>query len=334
MAEKNIQIKQRNATNDGWDSLFPKTKAELVQASTGTLEEHVQSTEVHITNTERNTWNGKQDTLGFTPEDSVNKGAANGYASLGADGKVPTSQVPAIAITDTFSAASEAEQLGLTIQKGDVCVRTDLNKTYINQTGNNTAMSDWQEMLTPTDSVLSVNGKTGAVTLTTTDITEGTNKYYTEARVDANTNVAANTAHRNSAHAPSDAQKNSDITKAEIEAKLTGSISTHTHPTSAPVDHATSHITGGSDVIPDAEADGNSGLMSGSDKSKLDGVEANANNYTHPASHAASIIVQDSSRRFVSDTEKATWNGKQKEITVSSTAPVSPEAGELFYEII
>lgn len=36
-------------------------------------------------------------------------------------------------------------------------------------------------------------------------------------------------AHVVSAHAPSDAQKNSDITKAEIEAKLTGEISTHTH---------------------------------------------------------------------------------------------------------
>jgi microcystin-dependent protein len=33
-----------------------------------------------------------------------------------------------------------------------------------------------------------------------------------------------------SAHAPSDAQKNSDITKAEIEAKLTGQITSHTHP--------------------------------------------------------------------------------------------------------
>ena len=35
--------------------------------------------------------------------------------------------------------------------------------------------------------------------------------------------------HANTAHAPSNAQKNSDITKAEIEAKLTGDISTHTH---------------------------------------------------------------------------------------------------------
>ena len=35
--------------------------------------------------------------------------------------------------------------------------------------------------------------------------------------------------HATSAHAPSNAQKNSDITKAEIEAKLTGSITSHNH---------------------------------------------------------------------------------------------------------
>ena len=38
-------------------------------------------------------------------------------------------------------------------------------------------------------------------------------------------------AHIASTHAPSDAQKNSDITKAEIEAKLTGDITTHNHNT-------------------------------------------------------------------------------------------------------
>lgn len=37
-------------------------------------------------------------------------------------------------------------------------------------------------------------------------------------------------AHSQSTHAPSDAQKNSDITKEEIEAKLTGEISSHSHP--------------------------------------------------------------------------------------------------------
>jgi hypothetical protein len=35
--------------------------------------------------------------------------------------------------------------------------------------------------------------------------------------------------HSQAAHAPSNAQKNSDITKAEIEAKLTGNITTHKH---------------------------------------------------------------------------------------------------------
>lgn len=34
------------------------------------------------------------------------------------------------------------------------------------------------------------------------------------------------------------------------------------------------------------------------------------NNYTHPANHPASVITQDSSNRFVSDTEKNTWNNK------------------------
>ena len=51
--------------------------------------------------------------------------------------------------------------------------------------------------------------------------------------------------------------------------------------------------------------------MSSSDKSKLDGVAASANNYTHPANHAPSIITQDSSNRFVTDAEKSTWNSKQ-----------------------
>jgi hypothetical protein len=49
------------------------------------------------------------------------------------------------------------------------------------------------------DSVSSVNGFTGAVSLTTANISEVTNLYYTEARVNANTNVAANTLARHNA---------------------------------------------------------------------------------------------------------------------------------------
>ncbi len=60
------------------------------------------------------------------------------------------------------------------------------------------------------------------------------------------------------------------------------------------------------------------GSMSAADKTKLDGVEAGANNYTHPASHPPSIITQDASNRFVTDTEKATWNAKG-DVTLTGT---------------
>ena len=50
------------------------------------------------------------------------------------------------------------------------------------------------------------------------------------------------------------------------------------------------------------------GLMSAEDKYKLDGIEYNANNYKHPDTHKADIIVQDENHRFVTDLEKATWN--------------------------
>ena len=52
------------------------------------------------------------------------------------------------------------------------------------------------------------------------------------------------------------------------------------------------------------------GLMSAADKKKLDGVATGANNYQHPATHPASVIVQDSTHRFVTDTEKSSWNNK------------------------
>jgi hypothetical protein len=51
---------------------------------------------------------------------------------------------------------------------------------------------------------------------------------------------------------------------------------------SLPAPHATSHITGGTDIIPNVVAAGNSGLMTGSDKTKLNGIATGANNYTHP----------------------------------------------------
>lgn len=62
------------------------------------------------------------------------------------------------------------------------------------------------------------------------------------------------------------------------------------------------------------------GLMSAADKTKLDGIATGANAYTHPTTHPASIIVQDASNRFVTDTEKATWNAKAGSAVATTTA--------------
>ena len=62
------------------------------------------------------------------------------------------------------------------------------------------------------------------------------------------------------------------------------------------------------------------GLMSAADKKKLDGVAAGANNYQHPATHPASVIVHDSTHRFVTDTEKTTWNGKASTTVATQSA--------------
>ena len=48
-------------------------------------------------------------------------------------------------------------------------------------------------------------------------------------------------------------------------------------------------------------------------KTKLAGIEANANNYSHPSSHPASIITETSEKRFVTDSEKIAWNNKVDE---------------------
>ena len=50
--------------------------------------------------------------------------------------------------------------------------------------------------------------------------------------------------------------------------------------------HANTHVTGGGDTIDDVVAAGNSGLMSGADKTKLNGIEAAAKNYPHAGEQA------------------------------------------------
>lgn len=118
-------------------------------------------------------------------------GAVNGVAQLGPDQKLVASQIPALAITDTFVVASQAAQVALVAQIGDIAIRSDESKTYILQGSDPSVFSNWVYLQTPASPVLSVNGQTGAVSLSTTNISEGSNLYFTTAR--AKTAVVSNT---------------------------------------------------------------------------------------------------------------------------------------------
>lgn len=100
-----------------------------------------------------------------------NTGIANGNVPLiGADGKLDAAIMPAIAITDTFVVSTQAAMLALDVQVGDVSVRTDINKSFILKAEPASTLTNWQELLTPSSPVQSVAGKTGAVTLTKSDV--------------------------------------------------------------------------------------------------------------------------------------------------------------------
>ncbi len=60
------------------------------------------------------------------------------------DGKIPVSQIPSIATTEIYSASSAIDMAKLSVQNGDICIRTDENKSYIYNNG-------WVFLVSPTD---------------------------------------------------------------------------------------------------------------------------------------------------------------------------------------
>ena len=63
-------------------------------------------------------------------------------------------------------------------------------------------------------------------------------------------------------------------------------------------------------------------FVTADEKTKLAGIEANANNYTHPSSHPATMITEDSTHRFVTDAEKNVWS--EKDVFIATYGVTSP----------
>ena len=130
---------------------------------------------------------GDQDVSGFQLKSE--KDSVSGYAGLDGSGKINPSQLPALAITDTFVVASQSAMLALTAQVGDVAIRTDLSKTFILKTDGSTVLANWQELQTPTDLVTTVFGRSGVVTAQNND--------YTFAQINKSTSSLADLTTRN-----------------------------------------------------------------------------------------------------------------------------------------
>jgi hypothetical protein len=127
--------------------------------------------------------------------DASEKGAANGIAELDANSKIPSSQLPAIAITEVFVAADITARDALTIgsgdgeiQEGDVVIVTDASDDANITSGSASYIYDGSayQLLKAGDEVLSVNGETGAVTLNPDHLDDSatTNKFTTQAEID------------------------------------------------------------------------------------------------------------------------------------------------------
>ncbi len=61
------------------------------------------------------------------------------------------------------------------------------------------------------------------------------------------------------------------------------------------------------------------GFMSKEDKTKLDGIEEGANNYTHPETHPATMIVEDDNHQFITKAQKEQLTGN---ITYTNATPI------------
>lgn len=140
---------------------------------------------IHQANTNTDGYLSSADWNSFNNKISATeKASANGVATLNALGKIPTSQIPAISFSSGYVVSSQSAMLALSAAVvGSIAIRTDNSKNYVLSATDPTVLSNWLELLMPA-AVSSVNGyTTGSITLTSSDIAEGTNLYFNNARV-------------------------------------------------------------------------------------------------------------------------------------------------------
>jgi len=143
------------------------------------------------------------DITGLGTASTKDAGSPLGVATLDAGGKVPVSELPAavlgaLSYQGTWDAATNTPTLTSSVgTKGYYYVVNVAGNTNLNGI-TDWLVGDWAvyngsiwQKVDNTETVTSVNGQTGAVVLTTTNVAEGTNEYFTTAK--ARASVSAGT---------------------------------------------------------------------------------------------------------------------------------------------
>jgi hypothetical protein len=91
-----------------------------------------------------------QGSITLITEIADSRGVADGIATLDSNGKLLSSQIPSITLSDFLGVvASESAMLALTGQRGDWAVRSDLQKTMVLTGDDASVLANWHEIVTP-----------------------------------------------------------------------------------------------------------------------------------------------------------------------------------------
>lgn len=335
MAEKNVQIKFRNSEG-GYDDIFPKTKEELVDGLSTSLDGKVDkepgkglSTEDYTTieknklagieanannythpathpasmideSTEKRFVSDSEKTSWNNKEDKSNKGQADGYASLDANAKVPLSQLPDASKSQTYVVSDSTERNAITgMLEGDKAFETSTGDSYIYDG------FDWQVL----------------------------------AQADwENVNLDWN----NITNAPSSSQSSIDdavdirhehINKSTLD-KITDTGSEASYDLAQFVTQSDLGDAGYGDMFKSLYDTNNNGKVDVAEEAESvpwDGVTGKPSTFP-PSNHShdANEISESSDKRFVSDEQISTWDTKTK-VVISTT---EPDDADIWYQEI
>jgi hypothetical protein len=106
---------------------------------------------------------------------------------LDTSGKLNVNVIPSVALMDVETVATQAEMLALTtVQKGDICIITSENKTYILAATPASTLANWKQILTPLAEVTKTYvDSQDAATISTIKGTGLTSAYDTLAKIEA-----------------------------------------------------------------------------------------------------------------------------------------------------